>query len=67
MDEVWDMEIPDFAMSFAPDFNMADPDNRYPFSEDAYINPSQVMFANDGLYPWPFPELNDPAYNPGSF
>lgn len=67
MDEVWDMEIPDFALSFAPELSMTDLNYQYSSSESAYTDLSQVMFADDGLYPWPFPEHEYPAYNPGSF
>ncbi|KAG9517090.1 hypothetical protein KCU71_g1401, partial [Aureobasidium melanogenum] len=65
MDEVWDMDIPDFTLSFAPELNMADLNYGYS-SVSTHTDPGQIMFANDGLYPWPFAEPDVPYITPGS-
>ncbi|KAH0274204.1 hypothetical protein KCU91_g5441, partial [Aureobasidium melanogenum] len=65
--EFWDMDIPDFTLSAIPEFNMADFNYQYPPSDDAYTGSDQFMLRNDGLYPWPFTELDEPHANPGRF
>ncbi|KAG9918553.1 hypothetical protein KCV05_g11032, partial [Aureobasidium melanogenum] len=67
MDEVWDMEVPDFTLSTIPEFSMADLNYQYPSSDSAYPGSGQFMLLNDGLYPWPFAELDEPYADPGSF
>lgn len=67
LDEVWDMGIPDFTLSSTPEYNMANLDYQYPASDNACPDPGQFMFLNDGLYPWPFPELEQFHVNLGSF
>lgn len=61
------MDIPDFTLSAIPEFDMADFNYQYPPSDDAYAGSGQFMLHNDGLYPWPFTELDEPYANPGRF